>query len=799
MHRVSWINTYGPTEATIYATAIAFDGATPLPDGEVPIGRPVANTQVHILDVYGNLAPAGVAGEIHIGGVQVVRGYLNRAQLTAERFVPDPFSARKGARLYRTGDLGRWLPDGTLDYLGRNDFQIKMRGFRIEPGEIEARLAASDDVAQALVLACDDAAGNKRLVAYLAAASGRQPDVDALRAGLVAVLADYMVPSAFVVLDAFPLTAHGKVDRRALPAPDGDAVRTRPFEMPSGPAEEDIAVIWQTLLGLERVGRADHFFELGGHSLLVVSLIEQLRSRGWNADVRSVFSAPTLAGLAALLAPATVEVAIADDGIPAESTMLTPAMVPLVALTQSELDGIVARVPGGVANIADVYPLSPLQAGILFHHLLETEGDTYLLRLVLSFDHRARADAFLGALQQVIDRHDILRTAVLWEGLAEPVQVVYRHAAMPVTAVAAAPGEDALMGLLRQSDPRYMRLSLQHAPLLAAHLAVDPHDGTCHVALLNHHLIGDHVTQEVIVDEIRRIMAGQAGTLAPPIPYRRFIARALRMPVQAHADYFSRLLGDVTETTAPFGLLNVQGAGAVAEEVTLDLDSAAAQRIRASARRAGVSPAVLFHVAWAAVLGKCSGRDDVVFGSVLLGRMHGGEGSDRVLGMFVNTLPVRVQLDGAGVADAVAAAQDQLTELLAHETAPLTLAQRCSGIAAPAPLFTSLLNYRHSYSDAGAQPHGAEGIHLHAHEERISYPVGLSVNDLGTGFSLTSHCAGVDPGRMAALLRHAVDNVAVALTEAPQRLLATLAVLDPSERGRWAASMTPPQILAEAC
>ncbi|RSZ55127.1 amino acid adenylation domain-containing protein, partial [Massilia atriviolacea] len=774
---VRWINTYGPTEATIYATAIAYEAGSALPAAEVPIGRPVANTQVYLLDAHGRPVAPGMSGEIHIGGAQVARGYLNRPELTQEKFIADPF--KPGGRLYKSGDLGRWLTDGNIEYLGRNDFQIKIRGYRIELGEIETRLAACPGVREALVVV----GAGQRLVAYLTTEAGSKPTVADLRSRMAEALADYMVPSAFVLLDAFPINTNGKIDRKALPAPDMEAVLTSRYEAPQGEAESAIAQIWQQLLGLEQVGRNDHFFELGGHSLLVVSLIEQLRQRGWQTDVRSVFSAPTPAGLARLLATAQAGVAVDTRRIPDACQAITPDMLPLAALTQDEIDAIAARVAGGAANIADIYPLSPLQKGILFHHMLDSEGDPYLLRLVLTVDSRVRLDAFLGALQTVIDRHDILRTGIIWSGLRDAVQVVLRHAALPVEQIELADGQDALQQLLYTVDPSRLRMDLQRAPLLAAYVAVDPLSGECHLALLNHHLIGDHVSQELIVAEIQAILQGEPDSLPAPVPYRHFIAQTLAADEARHADYFRRQLGDIDEPTAPFGLMNVQGNGAQAGEATLALEDALSLRIREMARRCGVTPAVLFHVAWAQVLGQTSARKDVVFGSVLLGRMHGADGADQVLGMFVNTLPVRLSLAGLSVRQAVDAAYRQLTDLLEHEQAPLTLAQQCSAVAAPAPLFTSLLNYRHSHAQGGqAARLVRNGIRTHSLAERISYPVGISINDLGTGFSITSQCDGVDAARVAAMLAQAAQGLTQALADDPARLLSSLDVLPPAER-----------------
>jgi amino acid adenylation domain-containing protein len=294
--RCKLFNSYGPTEATVCATV--YECHAPHA-ALVPIGRPLANTRIYILDAAGAPVPLGVTGEIHIGGVQVARGYLNRPELTAERFIPDPFGDDPQARLYKTGDLGRWLADGNIDYMGRNDFQVKLRGFRIELGEIESRLTACEGVREAVVVAREDAPGDKRLVAYLVARDGAALLPATLRAQLGSALAEYMVPSAFVMLDALPLTPNGKVDRKALPAPDGAAIALRSYEAPQGELENTIAAIWQALLGVPQVGRNDHFFELGGYSLLATQFVARLRdATGIDLPLMKVFQAPILASLA---------------------------------------------------------------------------------------------------------------------------------------------------------------------------------------------------------------------------------------------------------------------------------------------------------------------------------------------------------------------------------------------------------------------------------------------------------------------------------------------------------------------
>ncbi|HEX9939025.1 MAG TPA: non-ribosomal peptide synthetase, partial [Longimicrobium sp.] len=285
-------NVYGPTEDTTYSTY----HLVPRGADQVLIGIPMANSQAYVLDAHLQPVPIGVSGELYLAGDGLSLGYVSRPAMTAERFLPCPFGA-PGGRMYRAMDRVRRHANGELEYLGRADFQVKVRGFRIEPGEIEARLAEHPGVRAPIVLVREDAPGDQRLVAYYL---GDEPvAVDALKSHLADRLPGYMVPAAYVWMEAYPLTSNGKVDRRALPAPEGDAFATRHYEAPVGEVEEALAGMWAELLGVERVGRRDHFFELGGHSLLIVRLIERMRQRGLQAEVGTFFTTPVLTELAA--------------------------------------------------------------------------------------------------------------------------------------------------------------------------------------------------------------------------------------------------------------------------------------------------------------------------------------------------------------------------------------------------------------------------------------------------------------------------------------------------------------------
>ncbi|KAG0009864.1 hypothetical protein BGZ81_003097, partial [Podila clonocystis] len=294
---VRLINRYGPTETTVDATAYTATSAIDQLE-RLPIGRPISNTRMYVLDKHRKPIPVGVIGELYIGGPGVANGYLNRPDLTAERFLPDPFSNVAGARMYKTGDLVRYLPDGNIVFLGRNDDQVKIRGYRIELGEIEMRLAEHPQVREVAVLATGENSSDKRLVAYVVSTL-QESMAQTLREHLAATLPEYMVPSAFVRLDTFPLTNNGKIDRRALPKPDSASFVTQDYVAPQGETEVALAELWSELLKIESVGRHDNFFMLGGHSLLAVRMIGSIRSRlGVELNLQTLFTSPTIAELA---------------------------------------------------------------------------------------------------------------------------------------------------------------------------------------------------------------------------------------------------------------------------------------------------------------------------------------------------------------------------------------------------------------------------------------------------------------------------------------------------------------------
>jgi acyl carrier protein len=408
----------------------------------VPIGLPVANTRMHVVDPGLRPVPVGVAGELLIGGVQVGRGYLARPELTAERFVPDDLGGEAGSRLYRTGDLGRWRPSGELEYLGRIDHQVKLRGFRIELGEIEAQLLSLGSVREAVVLAREDRPGEKRLVAYVVGQEGISLDPVRLREQVASKLPTHMVPSVFVALEWLPLTASGKVDRRALPAPE--AGQRGEYVAPRTELERRICEIWEELLGVERAGIEDNFFDLGGHSLMATQVVSRVRSAlGLEVPLRTVFEHPTVGGFCAKLP----ELA---------GGLVLPAIEVL-----AETEGLA---------------LSYAQQRLWFIDRLEGGSSHYHIPVAMRVRGELDREAFARALKTIVDRHESLRT-VFREVDGEVYQIVREEVdlgleAWDLSGLAAAE-RDREAGRLTLENARkpfdlsrdlLLRAGLQHAP-----------------------------------------------------------------------------------------------------------------------------------------------------------------------------------------------------------------------------------------------------------------------------------------------------------------------------------------------
>src|SRR5918998_5008401 len=479
-------NLYGPTETTIWSTArqVSSHPIISIQDTFESIGRPIANTQVYLLDRYLHPVPIGVPGELYVGGAGLARGYLNRAELTAERFIPHPFSEVPGKRLYRTGDVARYLPDGNIEFLGRIDHQVKVRGFRIELGEIEACLGRHPGVREVVVLAREDSPGEKRLVAYVVGKEGAVPSGSELRGLVRERLPEYMVPSAFVGLPALPLTPNGKVDRKALPAPEGREV-AEGYVPPCTPTEELLAGIWGEVLHLERVGRHDSFFALGGHSLVAIQVVSRVRDTfGVELPVRCVFESPTVAELSA-----AVEAARGEQ---------RPALPPIEPAPRE----------GALA-------LSFAQERLWFLDHLEGSSAAYNMPGGLRLSGPLDVVALERSLGEIVRRHEVLRTSFpTVEGVAVQRIAPVLEVGLPVVELQGLGDGEREAEVRRLAAEEAQRpFDLVRGPLLrVCLLKLGEEDHGLLVTL--HHIVTDEWSVGVFIDELSALY--QAFSMGRP-------------------------------------------------------------------------------------------------------------------------------------------------------------------------------------------------------------------------------------------------------------------------------------------
>ncbi|WP_168356379.1 non-ribosomal peptide synthetase [Lysobacter enzymogenes] len=669
-------NHYGPTETHV-AVACALGPDLDAEPDHAPIGRPVSGSRVYLLDRYGQPVPRGAAGELYLAGACVARGYLHRRELESERFLADPFvdpladpPAGAGARMYRTGDLARFRADGRLEFLGRNDQQVKIRGFRIEPGEIEARLAEHAQVRECAVLARDRPDGQAALVAYAVPAGGDVRHGDdgngrdwaaALRAHLAARLPDYMLPSAFVAVPALPVTPNGKLDARALPAPDAAAFAHAEFEAPRGASETALARLWQELLGLARVGRGDHFFELGGHSLIAVRLLSRIgRTFAVELPLAELFARPRLADLAAAIDARLAEAAQADGDAPvAPSEPILP---------RAESDGA-----GD-----DELPLSLAQQRLWFLSRFHGASATYHIPLALRLRGALDPAALRRALDRIFARHEGLRSVFPERGGIARARLLDPRGGID-WAQRDLRGDDAQARLRANMDEDVdAPFDLARGPLLRARLSRLDRD--THVLLLVvHHIVADGWSLGVLMDELSALYAAFAAGRADPLPplpvqypdyaiwqRRQFAPGRLR----AQADYWrDALAGAPALLELPLDRPRPPQQSFAAGFVPLRLDTALTAALKRVAQRHGATMFMTVLAAWSAVLARLSGQDEVVIGAATAGRNR--HETEPLIGFFVNTLALRIDLSGApGPAALLARARKATLDAQAHQDLP---------------------------------------------------------------------------------------------------------------------------------
>ncbi|WP_281404514.1 non-ribosomal peptide synthetase [Pyxidicoccus fallax] len=764
------LNMYGPTETTIWSSTHRV-GAEP---GPVPIGTPIANTSLYVLDAELRPVPLGVPGELFIGGVGVARGYHARPELTAERFQPDPYSDVPGARMYRTGDRARWRADGTVEFLGRVDHQLKIRGFRVEPGEIEAALAREPGVGQVVVVARADVPGGARLVAYVVPRPGAALSEESLRAFARRALPEHMVPSTIVLLDALPLTPNGKVDRKALPAPEGVRAAEREYVAPRTETESRLAELWSSLLGVKQVGVEDDFFALGGDSILALRVIARARQAGLHLTARQLFQHPTVAGLAQVLGSGETPVVLAP---------------------------VSADAGGTTATAETRYPLSPLQQGLLFQVLLEPGTEAYFEQVSWTLGGPLDVSALRGAWAAVLDRHPALRTSFLWEGLEAPLQVVHAQVVLPWDEQDWRPSSvdeqrRRLEDFLREDRARGFDLT-RAPPMRLTLLRLE--EGSWRCVWSFHHLLLDGWSIARVLSEVLEAygVLASGGTWRPSaaMDFRAYIEWLKHRRPEQDASFWRDQLAGIDAPT-PLPAEGGTPASRDTGECEVSLDEAGTSALQDFARRHGLTPSTLVHGAWALLLSRYGGGEDVVFGTTLSGRPAELPGIDEAVGLFIHSLPVRARVRStAKLVPWLRELHAGLMELSQREHVPLPLLQGWSEVPRGAPLFESLLAFENYPLDA-ALTRGAAGLEVRdVHVfERTHYPLtAVALPGRALRLRLQYRLERLQPEAAARLLEHwrAVLREMIA---APERRLGDLSLLADAERQRvlveWNATHT---------
>ncbi|MFL6199516.1 MAG: amino acid adenylation domain-containing protein [Thermoanaerobaculia bacterium] len=696
------VNMYGITETTVHVTWRPV-GASDLSAASM-IGMALPDLSLAVLDRNQEPAPTGVAGEMYVGGAGVARGYLGRPELTAQRFVPDPFGREPGGRLYRSGDLARYLPNGDLEYLGRIDHQVKIRGFRIELGEIETALGEHPAVRQAVVLARkdrDEEGGERRLVAYLVAGAEPLPGIEELRAFLRRRLPEHMLPAAFVPLAALPLTAHGKIDRAALPAPERErSTLAGELVLPRTPEERALAEVWSRVLGLDEVGVGDNFFALGGDSILSIRVRSLAAERGLHFELQDLFRYQTLEELAQ---------AARRDGEETE------ALEPFALVAPADRE----RLPEG---LEDAYPLSLLQLGMLFHG--ESGAGSIPYHNVSSFTLRGALDpaGLSRALERLAARHAVLRTSFDEARYGEPLQLVHREARIPLEFAdlrALPPEERERVTAERFAAERSRRFDWSRPPLLRfwAHLLTDD---TCELGVTEHHAIVDGWSFASLLSDLFALYFDETLPPPPPVAFRDFVALERRaLASEESRRYWSgRLAGQEFQELPRWpGRLPVPEQRIRSAPVSLTAGTTAA--LGRLADGAGVPFKSVLLAAHLRVLELLAGDADVTTGLVTNGRPE-VEGGERVLGLFLNTVPLRLRLAAGSWRDLMRAAFEAERDLLPHRRFPLAEMQRSAGRR----LFEVNFNY----------------VHFHVLESTRNLEVVEVRTFAETSFTLTVHC-----------------------------------------------------------
>jgi tyrocidine synthetase-3 len=631
-------NMYGPTETTVWSTVRDLTDA-----GAVDIGRPIANTQIYILDQHHNLQPEGASGELCIGGDGLALGYLNRPELTAERFF---YRSNRTCTLYKTGDLARWLHNSNLQCLGRIDNQVKIRGFRVELEEIQSALNNHPGITDSVVLAVDTEKGNKSLCAYLVPSNAEDLDITALRDHLGLKLPAYMVPSYFVTLEKIPLTPNGKVDRKTLAKPTTEN-SLRPetaYTPPQNEKQEKLALVWQDVLGLEQVGIDDNFIAVGGDSIKAIQVISRLKGYGYKLDIAALFKHLTIAAVSPHVETITTE----------QETLYPPSELRARQLSPDELASIQHHF--GRENISHIYHLSPMQEGMLFHHLYDPGNRAYIVQLNYQLDGHVDTVLFETCCRQLVKRHEVFRTAFVYDRVKVPVQVIlkdrdiayaYHDISHDISLSPGTSGSEAEHIHRIAAEDRERDFHLLDDPLLRfALIRTKAH--TYRLLVTFHHIIMDGWSTNLWLKDFLALYR-QGGVMpetgSPYIPYSNYLKWLETQDETAAHNYWRGYLETFEQGTSVRPSIPPAGATYERQDHTVEIPRETYDRLSELTAAKGVTLNNLLLGVWGVVLHRRAGSDDVVFGNVISGRNIPLEGIERITGLFINTIPMRIKIE----------------------------------------------------------------------------------------------------------------------------------------------------------
>jgi amino acid adenylation domain-containing protein len=758
------VNMFGITETTVHVTyrRILLNDVH-AKRGSV-IGRSIPDLQVHLLDEHMDPVLEGETGEMYVGGQGLARGYWRRPEWTAERFVPDPFNKEGGARLYRTGDLAR-LRSADLEYLGRIDDQVKVRGFRIELREIESAIMEYPGVVECAVTAHQDENGDKRLAAYVAS-SNAALDLDSLRNSIRERLPDYMVPAALIPIKALPLTEHGKVNRESLPQPQWSApASVIGNTAPRTRAEEVLAEAWREALGLSSIGIDDNFFDVGGDSIRSIKARAKALEKGVSFTLQQLFQNPTVRKLSHEIGHAQVKAE--------SSSVYTPFS--MISMEDRE------KMP---ADIEDAYPISQLQAGMVFHSEYSADYSIYVSSLHLRLPFQA--EKMQSALDQMAVRHEMLRTSFDGNTFSQPLQLVHRDAGLKLHVedlrhLSEDEQQSHIDQWLREETRRKFEWS--EAPLLRFHVHLRRND-EIQFTMSEPFLDGWSVAS-LLAEFFQRYFAllHQRPLLANPLvaAYKDFVALEQdALQSEQSRDHWKRMLADATashlsrrRSTPPAGALEVRRL-----EVPISQENS--ERLKAAARAAGVSLKALLLAAHMKVVRTLSGQREVFTGLLINGRPEIKDG-EQLIGAFLNTVPLRMSLESGTWADLARRAQDAETELLPFRRYPIQELQR---LHSAEQLFDTIFNYTHFHVMSGlSEIPGLEVLDVRGSEQTY-YPLTaqFSINEFTSRIELALDY------RTLALNEDEVKEIAVCY----DRVIAAIAQ-DPSSHHDSMSLLSPEQ------